>query len=85
MPVKQPDFETSMAELETIVRRMEQGEQPLEQALEDFERGMVLAEQCRKSLESAQQRVDKLVKKHGGYALQALEDAEEGDAEEYDG
>ena len=81
-PAKQIDFEKSLAELEKIVRRMEQGEQPLEQAMKDFERGMQLAEQCRKSLESAQQRVDKLVKKHGGYALQAMEEAEEDEYEE---
>ena len=86
MPAKQSDFEKSLAELEKIVRRMEQGEQPLEQALKDFERGMALAAQCRKSLEAAQQRVDKLVKKHGRYAPEAMRvEEEEGEyGEEFD-
>ena len=48
-----------------LFRRMEQGEQSLEQTLADFERGMVLSEQCRKSLDAARQRVEKLVGKHG--------------------
>ena len=69
-----PDFEKSLAELEEIVRRMEQGEQSLEQTMKDFERGMVLSEQCRKSLEAARQRVEKLVDKHGAYKLEPLED-----------
>ena len=72
-----PDFEQSLAELEEIVRRMEQGEQSLEQTLKDFERGMVLSEQCRKSLEAARQRVEKLVGKHGDYKLESLDDRDD--------
>ncbi len=74
-----PDFEKSLAELEKIVQRMEQGEQSLDQTLKDFERGMTLSEQCQKSLDSAQQRVDKLVRKHGGYELEPLHDDDEDD------
>ena len=37
------DFEKSLKELETIVERMEKGEQPLEASLKDFERGTTLA------------------------------------------
>ncbi|MDD9854687.1 MAG: exodeoxyribonuclease VII small subunit, partial [Gammaproteobacteria bacterium] len=66
------DFEKSLAELEKIVRRMEQGEQSLEQTLKDFERGMVLSEQCRKRLDAAQQRVEKLVARHGEYRLEPV-------------
>ena len=69
-----PDFEKSLAELEKIVQRMERGEQSLEQTLKDFERGMALSEQCRKSLETARQRVEKLVAKHGDYKLESLDD-----------
>ncbi len=75
-----PDFEKSLAELEKIVRRMEQGEQSLEQTLKDFERGMVLSEQCRKSLDAARQRVEKLVARHGAhgdYKLEPLDDRNE--------
>ena len=72
-----PDFEKSLEELEKIVQRMEQGEQTLDQTLKDFERGMALSEQCQKSLDSAQQRVEKLVRKHGGYELEPLEEVDE--------
>ncbi|MGI9311250.1 MAG: exodeoxyribonuclease VII small subunit [bacterium] len=84
-----PDFEKSLAELERIVQRMEQGEQSLEQTLRDFERGMTLSDECQKSLDAAQQRVEKLVKKHGGHRLEAFaqeddKDADDGDEDEYD-
>ena len=71
------DFEKSLFELEKIVDRMEKGDQTLDQTMTDFERGMVLSEQCQKSLDEAQQKVEKLVKKHGGYELQSMEDADE--------
>ena len=68
-----------MQELEKIVQRMEQGEQSLDQTLKDFERGMALSEQCQKSLDVAQQRVEKLVKKHGDYKLEPVENDDQGD------
>ena len=74
-----PDFEKLLAELEDIVQRMEQGEQTLEQTMRDFERGMVLSEKCQESLDRAQQRVDKLVKKHGIYQVEPGDDILEGD------
>ncbi|MDD9856753.1 MAG: exodeoxyribonuclease VII small subunit [Gammaproteobacteria bacterium] len=75
------DFEKSLAELEKIVRRMEQGEQSLEQTMKDFERGMVLSEQCRKRLDAAQQQVEKLVARHGEYKLEPVDEADRDDPE----
>jgi len=77
------DFEKSLAELEKIVKRMEQGEQSLEQTLKDFERGMALSEQCRKRLDAAQQQVEKLVARHGEYRLEAVDDGD-GDGDDGD-
>ena len=78
---KSPDFEKLLGELDKIVQRMEQGDQTLEQTMKDFERGMELSEQCQKSLDAAQQRVDKLVKKHGNFQLESMDDELE---EEYE-
>ncbi len=52
------DFETAMAELEAIVRRLEQGELSLEASLAQFERGITLARQCQQALDEAQRRVE---------------------------
>jgi exodeoxyribonuclease VII small subunit len=73
---KTPNFEKSLAELEKIVDRMEKGEQSLDETLRDFERGMILSEQCQKNLDEAQQKVEKLVKKHGAYKLEAVDNNE---------
>ena len=70
------DFEKSLKELETIVERMEKGEQTLEASLNDFERGNALAATCRASLEEAEQRIEKLVEKSGGFEREPFEPEE---------
>jgi exodeoxyribonuclease VII small subunit len=53
----QPDFEAAMAELETLVQRMEGGELSLEDSLKEFERGVKLTRLCQEALKVAEQRV----------------------------
>ena len=67
------DFEKSLTELENIVKRMEQGDQSLDDTIKDFERGMKLSELCREGLDEAQQKVEMLVKKHGNYRLEMID------------
>ncbi|MDR1661502.1 MAG: exodeoxyribonuclease VII small subunit [Azoarcus sp.] len=50
-------FETAVAELETIVRQMEAGGLPLEQALEHYRRGAALLRQCQDKLDAAERQV----------------------------
>jgi exodeoxyribonuclease VII small subunit len=57
-------FEAGLDELETVVKQLERGDLPLERALELFERGMKLSEQCRKQLLDAETRVEILLKKN---------------------
>lgn len=59
------DFETSMIELESLVERMEQGEQSLEDSLKDFERGIALTRHCQKSLQETEQKIQQLIEKNG--------------------
>src|SRR5258708_29544396 len=56
-------FEAGLQELEQIVKEMESGDLPLERALELFEKGMKISEDCRKQLEAAETRVEVLVRK----------------------
>jgi exodeoxyribonuclease VII small subunit len=58
-------FETSLEELEQVVKQLEAGDLPLERALELFERGMGLSDLCRKQLEEAETRVEILMKRAG--------------------
>ena len=50
-------FEAAVTELENIVRQMETGKLPLEQALEHYRRGIVLLRHCQDKLDAAQQPV----------------------------
>ena len=54
-------FETALTELEQIVNRLESGSLPLEEALNEFERGVQLARQGQTKLEQAEQRVQILL------------------------
>ena len=59
------DFEASMQELESLVERMEQGDQSLEQSLLDFERGIALTRNCQKALQETEQKIQQLIEKNG--------------------
>jgi exodeoxyribonuclease VII small subunit len=60
-----PDFEHALAELESLVERLESGDLPLDEALQTFERGVVLTRQCQTALKAAQQKVEILLKRSG--------------------
>ncbi len=53
-------FEANLRALEDVVTQLERGDLPLEEALQQFERGVQLTRQCRKALEAAQLKVEKL-------------------------
>jgi exodeoxyribonuclease VII small subunit len=57
-----PSFEAALAELETIVGRMESGELPLRESLAAYKRGAALLAFCQAALKDAQQQVQVLEK-----------------------
>ena len=61
-----PDFETALKRLEEIVRKLENGELSLDSALELFEEGIQLSRFCHGKLESAERRVEILLKNSAG-------------------
>lgn len=54
---KEPDFEQSLAELESLVEQMEEGELSLEDSIKTYERGVLLGRSALKALDEAEQRV----------------------------
>lgn len=52
-----PTFEAALAELESIVERMEGGELPLKESLAAYKRGAELLQYCQAALKDAQQEV----------------------------
>ena len=60
-------FETSLAELEQIVTKLEAGDLPLETSLELFEKGIKLSRECRERLANAERRIEILMKDGDGF------------------
>ena len=58
---KLPDFEKALAELESLVEKLESGKNALDESLADFKRGVELTRQCQAALDAAQQTVEKLL------------------------
>jgi len=76
------DFESAIAELEQIVKTLEEGELPLEKSLELFERGVKLSKFCHSTLEEAERRIE-ILDERGELqeAPETLELTEESDSE----
>jgi len=70
-------FEETLSELEAIVNEMENGDLPLNKALEKFERGIALSRQGQQSLENAEQKVKILLNEQGEDTLQTLPESEQ--------
>ncbi|CAM3340175.1 exodeoxyribonuclease VII small subunit [Vagococcus fessus] len=54
-------FEESMMALESIVRELEQGDVPLEQALAHFQKGIELSKVCQETLTNAETTLTKIM------------------------
>ena len=59
------DFEAAIAELETIVKKLEEGDLPLETSLQLYERGVQLSRFCHAQLEQAEKRIE-ILNERGG-------------------
>ncbi len=68
--MSEPTFEEALAQLETVVARLEGSDLPLEEALRAFEDGVRLARLCAARLEDAEQRVRLLTRAPDGTELE---------------
>lgn len=65
MATKKNNFEEQLNELQEIVNKLESGNVPLEDALNEFQAGVKLSRELEKKLNDAEQAVAKLVDKDG--------------------
>ena len=61
-----PLFEDSIRKLESIVEQMEKGDLSLEDSLKLFEEGVALSATCKQELDSAEGKVQMLIKQRDG-------------------
>ena len=62
---KELSFEDSLKELEEIVKKLEVGDVPLDDAISEFNKAMILAKTCDEKLKQAEEAITKLVKENG--------------------
>ena len=66
-------FEEALQELESIVRKLEEGKGNLDDAIDSYSRGAELKKHCENKLKDAQVRIDKIVTdSDGAMALEPL-------------
>lgn len=61
----EPTFEEKLAQLENIVNQLEQGDVPLEKALDQFKAGVKLSQDLEKTLKTAEKTVTEMVNDDG--------------------
>ena len=76
---KGPAFEDALAQLESLVREMESDQMPLEELIQNFEKGTSLFQVCEKRLDEAQGRIEIIRKNRNGENV--VVPLEEGEAE----
>ncbi len=59
------NFEQAMDQLEHIVSELEQGDVPLEKAIDLFQRGMQLSQLCGQKLEQVERKIETIVEEDG--------------------
>ena len=64
--IESMSFEAALAELESIVGKLEKGDVELEQSIAIYERGAALKAHCEKKLREAELKVEKIVVGNGG-------------------
>lgn len=79
-------FESSLAELEKVVKKLEDGDLPLEESLKLFETGVKLVRECKQRLSNAERRIEILIQEADGtLSVEALDEetSDEAAAEDF--
>ena len=70
---EKPDFEAALGELEALVRKLESGDLPLDESLNEFKRGVELTRHCQRVLDNAQLSIEQLLKADDESSAQPFE------------
>jgi len=69
-------FEQAIGQLKEIVSKIEQGQIPLQDSLDQYEKGMALIKHCRDILQKAEKRIEKISKDQPPESPENQDDAE---------
>ncbi|MFQ6387192.1 exodeoxyribonuclease VII small subunit [Priestia aryabhattai] len=62
---KEYTFEETMEQLETIVNKLEEGDVPLEEAIQQFQEGMTLSKFCHDRLQHIEKQMETILREDG--------------------
>lgn len=62
---KEKKFEENLADLESIVQKLESGQVPLEEAISEFQKGMKLSKDLQETLDQAEKTLVKVMQADG--------------------
>ncbi|MFC5713313.1 exodeoxyribonuclease VII small subunit [Thalassorhabdus alkalitolerans] len=74
---RQITFEKAMEELEGIVEKLEEGDVPLEKAIEMYQEGMNLSKVCHDKLVRVEKQMDQMMSEDGEIELLKVKEEEE--------
>lgn len=74
MEKKELSFEENIKELESIVKSLESGEVPLDDAINKFKQAITIANTCDKKLKEASDSINKILNKDGNLEEFKVED-----------
>jgi exodeoxyribonuclease VII small subunit len=66
MKAKLKNYEESISELEEIVEKLEKGDLPLDEAIDQFQKGVELSKYCSKKLDEAEKKITLLLENEKG-------------------
>ncbi len=75
--IKEMSFEDTIQELRDIVTKIEEGQIPLQESIDKYERGMSLIKHCREALQQAEKKIEKISDQQ-----QEIEESEENSDDE---
>ncbi|MBU8770503.1 exodeoxyribonuclease VII small subunit [Cytobacillus oceanisediminis] len=73
---KQLSFEQAMEELEVIVEKLEEGDVPLEEAINIYKKGMELSKLCHDKLKNVESQLTEILTEDGGKSNFAIPEEE---------
>jgi len=76
--IEKLNFEDAIRELTNIVGKIEQGQIPLQDSIEQYEKGMTLIKHCRSILVKAEKRIEKISQIDDNKTSEEVEKDEEG-------
>jgi len=74
MEQKDLSFEDAIKEIETIVQKLEQGDVPLEKAIEYFQEGIKLSQVCKEKLTKVEKQMTSILNDQGEEAPFTVEE-----------